>query len=160
MMTIPKVLAVASSGGHFVQLLRLMPAFEGCRLTIASTDPTLAREALAQARRLGLPAPGFRTVIEANRWQKWRLAKSLGGIARVVAEVRPDVVITTGAAPGYFALRFGKLLGARTVWLDSIANSEELSLAGQKAGKHADLWLTQWPELAREGGPHHEGAVL
>ena len=44
--------------------------------------------------------------------------------------LRPDVVITTGAAPGYFAVRIGKLLGARVVWVDSIANAEELSLSG------------------------------
>jgi hypothetical protein len=69
-------------------------------------------------------------------------------------------VITTGAAPGYFAVRIGKLLGARVVWVDSIANAEELSLSGQKAGSFVDLWLTQWPQLARECGPKHFGNVL
>ena len=73
---------------------------------------------------------------------------------------RAFVVITTGAAPGFFALRLGKLMGARVVWLDSIANASALSLAGQKAGKHADLWLTQWPELASEDGPDYRGSVL
>ena len=156
----PSVLAVASSGGHFVQLLRLMPAFEGCRLTVASTDPALEAEAAAQADRLGLSRPAFRTITEANRWQKARLARSLLGIGRLVLALRPDVVVTTGAAPGYFALRFGRLAGARTVWLDSIANAEEVSLSGRRAGRHADLWLTQWPELAAVDGPYHEGAVL
>lgn len=156
----PRVLAIASSGGHFVQLLRLMPAFEGCRLTVATTDPAQAAEVAAQAARLGLPPPAFRTITDANRWQKVQLAKSIVSILWLVLAVRPDIVITTGAAPGYFALRTGKLVGARTVWLDSIANAEELSLAGQKAGRHADLWLTQWAHLAKDGGPRHEGAVL
>ncbi len=156
----PKVLAIASSGGHFVQLLRLMPAFEGSRLTVASTDPALAGEAAAQARRLGLPMPEFRVVSDANRWQKLQLIKSLAGIAGLVLALRPDVLITTGAAPGYFALRLGRLMGARTIWLDSIANAEELSLSGKKAGRHADLWLTQWPDLARPEGPIYEGSVL
>ena len=158
--TSPKVLAIASSGGHFVQLLRLMPAFEGCELTLASTDPALASEVAAQAGRLGMPVPAFRVVTEANRWQKAKLLKSLLGITRLVVGLRPDVVITTGAAPGFFALRLGGMLGARTVWLDSIANAEELSLSGEKAGKHANLWLTQWPDLARPDGPRYEGAVL
>jgi hypothetical protein len=70
------------------------------------------------------------------------------------------VVISTGAAPGYFALRFGKRLGARTIWLDSIANVDELSLSGQRAGKYAGLWLTQWQHLATPAGPHFAGAVL
>jgi hypothetical protein len=75
---------------------------------------------------------------------------------------RPDVVISTGAASGYFALRIGKLFGAKTIWLDSIANAEELSLSGAKVQKHADLWLTQWEHLAnpQEGGPEYKGAVL
>jgi len=156
----PKVLAIASSGGHFVQLLRLMPAFEGCKVTVASTDPALVSEVVAQADRLQMSAPAFRVVTDANRWQKLKLIKSLFGIGRLVFGLRPDVVITTGAAPGYFALRLGRLAGARTIWLDSIANAEGLSLSGRKAGRHADLWLTQWPELARPDGPRYEGAVL
>ena len=156
----PKVLAIASSGGHFVQLLRLMPAWDGCRVTIASTEPGLASEVAAQAARLDQPVPDFRVVTEANRWQKLKLIKSLAQVLRLLVFMRPDVVITTGAAPGFFALRLGGMLGARTVWLDSIANAEELSLSGKKAGRHADLWLTQWPDLARAEGPRYEGAVL
>ena len=160
-MTRPRrVLAVASAGGHWVQLTRLAPAWDGCEVTYVSTDPGFraGAEALAEAR--GQPRPRFFAVTGANRWQKLRLLRSLAGIALVVLRTRPDVVITTGAAPGYFALRLGRMLGARTVWLDSIANAEELSLSGRKAGRHADLWLTQWPHLAREGGPKHRGAVL
>lgn len=52
---------------------------------------------------------------------------------------RPDIVISTGAAPGFFALLFGKLLGARTIWIDSIANAEQLSVSGQKVKLFADL---------------------
>ena len=114
----------------------------------------------ADAAARGQPKPGFATILDANRWQKIRLIRSLLGLAWLVLKTRPDVVITTGAAPGFFALRLGGLMGARTVWLDSIANASALSLAGQKAGKHADLWMTQWPDLARDGGPEFKGSVL
>jgi UDP-N-acetylglucosamine:LPS N-acetylglucosamine transferase len=155
-----RVLAVASGGGHFVQLRRLRPAWEGCQVTYVTTVPGYGPEVLADPDR-----PGFVVVPDANRWQKARLVWQLASILRVVLAVRPDVVVTTGAAPGYFALRFAKLLGARTVWVDSMANAEELSLSGRKAGPHADLFLTQWPHLAqsggaRPGGPAYSGAVL
>ena len=78
----------------------------------------------------------------------------------VVLRVRPDVVISTGAAPGFFALRFGKLLGARTVWVDSIANAEQMSLAGELARPYSDLWLTQWPHVAEVAGAQFKGSVL
>jgi hypothetical protein len=74
--------------------------------------------------------------------------------------MRPDVVISTGAAPGFLALRLGRLLGARTIWVDSVANGEELSMSGKLAGRYADLWLTQWEHLAHEGGPQFRGNVL
>ena len=79
---------------------------------------------------------------------------------RVLRKEKPDLVISTGAAPGGLALYLAKRSGIKTVWIDSIANAEELSLSGQKAGAFADLWLTQWPELAREDGPHYKGSVL
>ena len=33
-------------------------------------------------------------------------------------------------------------------------------MSGRIAGPFADLWLTQWEHLAREGGPEYAGAVL
>ncbi len=75
-------------------------------------------------------------------------------------EERPDVVVSTGALPGFFGVVLGKRLGAKTIWVDSLANVEELSLSGEKVGPHADLWLTQWEELAYPGGPRYAGTVL
>jgi len=37
------------------------------------------------------------------------------------------VIVSTGAAPGYFAIVLGRLFGARTIWIDSMANIENLS---------------------------------
>jgi UDP-N-acetylglucosamine:LPS N-acetylglucosamine transferase len=81
-------------------------------------------------------------------------------VAVILLVERPDVIVSTGAAPGYFALRLGKFLGLRTIWVDSIANVERLSLSGQRVGRFADLWLTQWPHLAAAGGPSYHGSVL
>ncbi len=155
-----KVLAVASGGGHWVQLCRIRPAWDGCAVTYVTTDPGFEEEMREDAAARGQPVPGYRVVVEANRWQKLRLLKSLAQLALIMLQVRPHVVITTGAAPGYFALRIGKLLGARTAWIDSIANAEELSLSGRRIGPHADLWLTQWADLAEPGGPDYRGSVL
>ena len=49
----------------------------------------------------------------------------------LVRSVRPDVVISTGAAPGAFALFFGKLFGAKTIWIDGIASTSKLSMSGK-----------------------------
>ena len=90
----------------------------------------------------------FYTVRDASRWNKLALAASALKVLYVVARERPDVVVSTGAAPGYLALRFAKLIGAQTAWVDSVANVEEMSLSGQMASTKADLCLTQWPHLS------------
>lgn len=147
----PRVLAIASGGGHWVQLLRLRPAWEGALVTYVSVRKAYASD---------VPGQRFMAINDATRWDKVGLAKMALRLMWIMLRVRPNVVISTGAAPGYFAIRLGKLLGARTVWLDSIANVEEVSMTGSLVKDHASLWLTQWPHLARPGGPHCHGGVL
>ena len=148
----PKLLAISSGGGHWVQLLRLRPAFEGCEVVYAT---------VLEGYRADLgEGEDFRVIPDSNLSNKIALLRSAWSIFWLVFQLRPDVVVSTGAAPGYFGVRFGKLLGARVVWVDSIANAEELSLSGKKAGSFVDLWLTQWPHLAHESGPRCFGSVL
>ncbi len=147
----PKVLALSSGGGHWIQLLRLRPAFSDCDVLYATVRAGYAAD-VAPAR--------FCVIPDSNRWHKIRLLRSAMAIFLLLLRERPDVVISTGAAPGFFAIRFGRLLGMRTVWLDSVANAEELSMSGQKAGRYADFWLTQWEHLAKPGGPTFRGSVL
>ncbi len=156
----PRVLAVASTGGHWIQLNRLMPAFDGCEThwLTTSADQRAGLEARVAAR--GEAVAGFHVCTDANRNEKVRILRMTGEIAGILLKVRPEVIVTTGAAPGFVALRLGRLLGARTCWIDSIANAAELSLSGRLAGPHADLFLTQWPDVARPEGPHYRGAVL
>jgi UDP-N-acetylglucosamine:LPS N-acetylglucosamine transferase len=146
-----RVLAVSSGGGHWVQLLRISPAFMKCDVTFVTVHESY-RSQVAGSR--------FYCINDATRWNKFGLITMTARLARIVWKERPDVVISTGAAPGYIALRLGRLMGARTIWLDSIANIEQISMSGEKVGRHVDLWLTQWEHLAKSEGPHYAGSVL
>ncbi len=145
-----KILAISSSGGHWVQLMRLSPLFTEYEMIYCSTDKS-ARP---------YEAKKFFTVRDASMWNKFGLLIMAGQILFYLLIHRPNVIITTGAAPGYFAIVFGKMMGIKTIWLDSIANVREMSLAGKKAKYWADLYLTQWPDIVSENGPRYMGAVL
>lgn len=145
-----KVLAVASGGGHWVQLMRLRGAFVGSDVTFMSTNIGYAND-----------VPGaFIAVSDASLWEKRRMLSMFVQIGWHLMKIRPHVVVTTGAAPGFAAIVFGRLLGARTIWIDSIANSEELSTSGQQARRWADVWLTQWEHLTGDDGPNYWGSVI
>jgi len=146
-----KVLAVSSGGGHWVQLLRLVPAFGACDVVFVT---------VSEMYRSDVPGRAFHVVTDATRWNRWRLLRLMLQILGHCWRERPDVVVSTGAAPGLFALSFGRLLGAKTIWVDSIANVERLSMSGRLARAVAQLWLTQWPHLARAGGPEFAGRVF
>lgn len=147
----PRVLAVSSSGGHWEQLMLLRDSFDGCDVQYAATLAGLGERSGVGATHI---VPDF------NATRPFRTLMGLLGVARVVWTARPNVVVSTGAAPGLIALVVGKVLGARTIWIDSVANVERLSLSGRIAGRIADLWLTQWRHLARPSGPVYHGAVL
>lgn len=146
-----KVMAVASGGGHWVQLLRLRPAFAGHDVVYV-TVPGGPRDGLDPDRVVHVP--------DASAWDKGRMVMLAARMGQIVVRHRPDVIVTTGAAPGYLAVKMGHHLGITTVWIDSIANSGELSRAGRLAGAVADLWLTQWEHLATPDGPSYLGAVV
>ena len=147
-----RILLVASGGGHWVQLLRLRPAFEGYRVSYVTVRDSYRTD-------IDQDAP-FHVIKDATRWDKIGLVKMCLQLLFIILRERPKLIVSTGAAPGYFALRLGKLMGAKTIWLDSIANVEQISMTGTLVQKYADLWLTQWPHLAKENGPIHLGAVI
>lgn len=146
-----RVLAVSSGGGHWIELLRLRPAFEQQETIYVTVNETYQRD-VAPSR--------FIVVRDATSWTPWAMLVLGLQMFSAVIRIRPSVVITTGAAPGLFGLVAGKLIGARTVWLDSIANVDELSRSGRLARRFADVWLTQWQHLASVGGPEYAGKVL
>ncbi len=99
-------------------------------------------------------------VTDCNRDKPMANVRCATDILRIIRRERPNLIISTGAAPGIIALVIGKLFGAKTIWLDSVANSERLSLSGKFAGRIADVWLTQWSHLAADKGPKYFGSVL
>ncbi len=147
-----RILAIASGGGHWVQLRRLRPAFEGLDVAFISVDPAYADD---------VPGRRFYAVRDVSRWDRWGFVVLVLQLARVLLIERPHAIVTTGSAPGMIALALGKVLvRARTLWIDSIANCETMSASGLRARRFADVWLTQWPQLSVAGGPDCWGAVL
>lgn len=146
-----KVLAISSSGGHWEQLMLVVGCFAGDDIVYANTLDGLAQKSGVSPAYL---------VMDCNRDRVMDNLRCASQVFSIIRKEKPDVIISTGAAPGIIALMIGKLMGARTIWLDSVANSERLSLSGKMAGRIADLWLTQWAHLATKNGPQYFGSVL
>lgn len=146
-----RVLAVASGGGHWQQLMQMRPAFEGHDVSFLTTLPGLPE------RFDAFPAS---IVPDCNRNEKLAIVRATFAIGAAILKRRPHVVVSTGALPGVIALAIGRMIGARTIWIDSVANAEEMSMSGRLARRFAHLWLSQWEHVAAAEGAEYDGAVL
>lgn len=129
----------------------LRGGLEAYDVRFATTDSDIARQ------RGILDAD---TLPDCNQNTPFKALRCALSAFRVVLKHRPDVVISTGAAPGYFCLLAGRMLGAKTLWIDSVANGEELSMCGKLSRRTAHECLTQWEHLADGASVKYRGAVL
>jgi len=122
-----------------VELLRLQPAFEGHELMYMSTHESFA------SSFKGYP---YYTVPDFSQWNTYKMPSVALKMYRIFSQIKPDVIFTTGAAPGVLALLVGKLFGAKTIWVESLCHAEKVSISGKMCAAFADRVYTQWPHLA------------
>lgn len=135
-----KILAVASIGGHWVQLLRIaLPLEEHYEVVYMSTHPK-CKSMVGTCR--------FHTMPDFSRWDAWKMIPASLKILSILIKEHPTTIISTGAAPGLLTIILGKLIGIKSIWIDSVANVQTMSACGKLARKFANHVYTQWPELA------------
>ena len=146
-----KVMAVASIGGHWIQLLRIArPMEEHYEMIYVSTHPKCA--AMVEGKNYYLAT-------DFSRSDAWKLIPSFFKAIKTILKEKPDAIITTGAAPGLIWAFAGWLLRRKTIWIDSIANAHHLSLSGRIAALFVSRIYTQWPHLATDK-IHYAGDIF
>jgi len=135
-----RICFMASGGGHFRELCDLTSLAEKYDHVLISTE---VNKALAEA------CP-FRRVYQIDEvgqglWKRSpaRLLGTFWRLLGILRRERPNLVISTGAGiavPGFVAAR---LLGIRTVYIETYARIDSLSLAGRICYHLADRFLVQ-----------------
>lgn len=145
-----RLLSVASGGGHWDEMILMREAFADFDIVYASTIPRIGQS-------LGIDSLA---ITDFNRNTLMQVIPAAWEAFRLVRQVRPAVIVSTGAAPGLLVLLVGRLLGVRTVWLDSVANAEQVSLSGRIARTFVDLHCVQWDHLTNGGRSKFLGRLL
>lgn len=136
-----KIFAVASFGGHWIQLLRIAkPLEEFYNITYISTNKKCST--MVDGKK-------FYSITDFSRWNAWKMFFAVFSIIWILLKERPTTIISTGAAPGLLVLLIAKFLFFRkTIWIDSFANASQLSFCGKLALKFSiDHVYTQWEHL-------------
>lgn len=148
-----RICLAASAGGHTNQLLKMEKGWREHETFWITTSDVVAEKLQKYGKCY--------VVRECNRQMPLKVIALLMRCLKVILSERPDVVISTGAAVGCIMCFLGKLLGAKVIWVDSIANVERISLSGRMVRHIADLFLVQWSELTwRYSNVEYAGAVI
>ena len=99
-----KILAISSPGGHWTQMQRVTSAFSGHEVVYVSTLKGYAKQ---------VSACKYYQVKDASAWSKLSLIILVFQLIKIIINQRPDIVISTGAAPGLFAIIISRFLGAK-----------------------------------------------
>ena len=146
-----KILAVATGGGHWSELVLLSSAFKGGHVKYVTTI-----NGLPQAEGFD----DFTIIIDGNKNKKLSILFSAVQLFIVFVKFRPDVVVTTGAAAGVVAIFLGKLFRTKNFWVESIANTEQLSLSGKLVKPYVDIMLTPYEHLADGDKLQYQGKIF
>jgi len=135
------VLLVCTAGGHLLQLWSLREAWAGqsSAWIVASHGGSDVDTLLAGERVQLAYSPAARSVKN--------LVRNLILARRLVRELRPRVLMTTGAAVAVPFVWMARLRGVRIVYVETLARSQKPSLSCRLAAPAADRIYVQWPEL-------------
>jgi beta-1,4-N-acetylglucosaminyltransferase len=134
------VLLVCSTGGHLLQLVALREAWDGRTRAWVTFDKSDARSLLRGEPVAFAHGPTNRNI--PNLLRNLRLAR------RLVAQLRPKVVVTTGAGVAVPFAWFARLRGAKVVYVESFTRIDGPSLSCRLIAPVAARIYAQWPELA------------
>jgi len=147
------ILLVCSSGGHLLQLRSLAAAWSGLPHTWVVEDTPDTRSVLAGEKATFLKPVSARDLRGAFR--NAFLAR------KVLRKLRPQVVVTTGAAIAVPFAWLARARGIRVVYIESITRIDEPSLSCRLVAPVASRVYVQWPELVEHvRNARYAGAVL
>lgn len=136
-----KICFPTSSGGHLTQLMQLKPFWEGHDRFWVTFDKEDANSKLAEEHVFYCHYPTNRNILNLIR----NIFLAIG----VLRSERPDLILSTGAAVAVPFFVVGKLLGAKTVYIEIIDRIDSPTLTGKLVYRMTDMFVVQWPELKR-----------
>jgi UDP-N-acetylglucosamine:LPS N-acetylglucosamine transferase len=134
-----RILLISSGGGHWIQLMLIRNSFINKEIIYGST---LKKSPLKNQSDSYVYFPDF------SSWNKIKMIFYFPLYGLKILNISPEIIISTGAAPGLFCIIWGRIFGKKTIWIDSLANIDTISKSGKIAKRFAQYHLTQWAHLA------------
>ena len=137
-----KICFIASSGGHFEQLMMLKPIMKKHRSFIVTEKTNYSVNTDQKVYYLK----------QVNRHEvEFILLMILNSIKslKIFLKEKPDVIISTGALSVIPICVIGKVFGKKIIFIESFAKITSPTLTGRFIYKFADRFYIQWESLRK-----------
>ena len=129
-----KICFVGSSGGHLTHLYMLKTFW----CTFDKED----------ARSLLVGEKFYPVYFPSNRSLKALIINTYRAM-KILKKERPDLIITSGAAPAIPFFWIGKLMGAKTVYIEVFDRIDKSTISGKLCYPVTDKFIVQWEEMKK-----------
>ncbi len=135
-----KICLTCSHGGHLTEILQLTSALEGHEYFFITYEGsrTSSIEHKYTIKNIGT--------------NPLRLLVSIPVLTVILAREKPDLIISTGSEIAIPVFYIGRLLGVKTIFIESLCRVHEPSATGKIVYPVSNLFLVQWKQLLTQYG--------
>ena len=145
-----KICFIASTGGHFEQLMMLKPLMDKYESFIVTEKTEYS--VIEDDRKIYY-------LNQVNRHEKtfiFKMALNFIKSLNLFIKERPDVVISTGALATIPMCIFAKVFKKKIIFIESFAKVNSPTLTGKLVYKFADQFYVQWEQMKE----HYPNAIF
>ena len=136
-----KVCLVGSSGGHLAHLYMLKDFWKDKDRFWVTFDKTDANSILKNEKKYNCYYPTNRNIKN--------LIKNTFLAIRILCKEKPNLIISSGAAVAVPFFYIGKLMGAKTIYIEVFDRIDKATLTGKLVYPITDKFIVQWEEMKR-----------
>ena len=136
-----KICLVGSSGGHLTHLYMLRDFWKDKERFWVTFDKKDANSILREEKKYYCHFPTNRNIKN--------LIKNTFLAIKLLRREKPDIIISTGAAVAVPFFYIGKLMGAKTVYIEVFDGIDKSTLTGKLVDPITDKFIVQWEEMKK-----------
>lgn len=136
-----KVCLVGSSGGHLTHLYMLKEFWKDKERFWVTFNKRDAQSILEKEKKYYCYYPTNRNI--------FNLIRNTFLAIKILRKEKPDLIISSGAAVAVPFFYIGKLMGAKTVYIEVFDRIDKPTLTGKLVYPVTDKFIVQWEEMKK-----------
>ena len=135
-----KICVPSSAGGHFTEVNVLKKFFEENETFYVVPDEKRMKLLLKNKKAYFVKNPGRKIFLTI---------KNIFKAYKIMRKEMPQLVVSTGASVAIPYSIFGKLFGAKLIFIESICRTKKKSFSGRIMYHFSDLFFVQWEKMKK-----------